>query len=126
MQNLKTLTTSDQLKLLESVNAIAPGSAIYTVAGELAPTPMIKFTAYALPGEGGGGQPRHLDIFSFVFEGSLMVMASWRDRVLTLVYSPSEPPRWMASDASPTTQPSPLGAEFEVFAAAIFPILSGL
>ena len=42
MQNTTTLNTAAQLRLLEAVNAIAPGSAIFTVSGELAPTPMKK------------------------------------------------------------------------------------
>jgi len=124
MQNIKTLDAATQLRLLESVNAIAPGGAFFTVVGELGETPMIKFSAYQMPGMGGGGQPKHLDITAFLFNNRLMVTGLWRDRVLTLVFNPNESPRWMASDASATVQPSPLGSEFEVFAVAIFPILS--
>lgn len=125
MQNTKTLTTADQLKLLEAANAIAPNSAIYTVASAIGQTTILEFVAYRLPGE-GGGQPQHLNFSAFLYNGKLVIMALWRDRTLPLVYHPDEPARWLAPDASETNQPSPFGAEFETFAAAIFPILSSL
>jgi len=126
MQNIKTINTADQLKLLEAANAIAPGTAIYTVASAIGQTTILEFVAYRLPGEGGGGQPSHLNFSAFLYNGKLVIMALWRDRTLPLVFHPDEPARWLAPDASPTTQPSPLGAEFEAFAAAIFPIISAL